>query len=241
MAQDAHEPGFLPVHRSEALTDGIYAVAMTLLVIDLKLPEGLVHNNADLGAALVALVPKAVAWVISFMVLAIFWTGHHRVFAYVRRADSKLTLLNLMQLAFVTLMPFSSALSGEEGGLFLSQVVFSTNMALMGVAALLIARHVHATPALGAAPMPLALYRGARLRILGVILISVVAVLLAAASPFPGMGNMAFMLMAVISPMSRALERRAAGAEAGSAPSVQDAATRPPTIRSSVQGEQAKR
>ena len=57
--------------------------------------------------------------------------------------------------------------------------------------------------------MPRARYEGARLRILGVVLISVVAVMIAAAVPWPGMGNMAFMLTAVINPLSRRLERRA--------------------------------
>ncbi len=211
MPAAAHEEGFLPLHRIEALTDGIYAVAMTLLVIDLKLPEGVhIGSEDDLVAALAHLIPRAIAWIISFMVLAIFWTGHHRVFAHVRRADGFLTALNLLQLAFVTLMPFSSALSGEHGSRVTSQVVFSTNMALLAITALVIARHVHRHPELGATPMPVARYRGARLRILGVILISVVAVVIAAIVQWPGMGNMAFMLMAVINPLSRRLERRAA-------------------------------
>jgi hypothetical protein len=65
MSDARHEPGYLPLNRSEALTDGIFAVAMILLVIELKLPEhGLVHSAADLHAALPALLPKAIAWVL---------------------------------------------------------------------------------------------------------------------------------------------------------------------------------
>ena len=185
---------------------------MTLLVIDLKLPEGVhIHSEDDLVAALAGLIPRAIAWIISFMVLAIFWTGHHRVFAHLRRSDGVLAALNLLQLAFVTLMPFSSALSGEHGSRVASQVVFSANMALLATTALVIARYVHRHPELGSLPMPIARYRDARLRIAGVILISVVAVVIAALVPWPGMGNMAFMLMAVINPMSRRLERRAVG------------------------------
>ena len=210
MTSDAPtDPGYLPLHRSEALTDGIFAVAMTLLVIELKLPDhGLIHSADDLVAALVALVPKAIAWTMSFFVLALFWIGHHRVFAFVRHADAKLVVLNLLQLAVVSLMPFSSALSGEYGGVLLSQVVYSCNMALLGVTALLVLRHVHAHPELGRARMPASRYRGARLRIAGVIAISVLAVVIGAFVPVPAIGNMAFMLMAVISPMSRAIERR---------------------------------
>jgi hypothetical protein len=94
-------------------------------------------------------------------------------------------------------------------------VVFSTNMALLGVTALLVLRYIQRHPGLCVpTPMPPARYRGARLRIGGVILISVVAVAIGAFMPVPAMGNMAFMLMAVISPLSRALERRALAAAA---------------------------
>jgi uncharacterized membrane protein len=220
MNDAAHDAGYLPLHRTEALTDGIFAVAMTLLVIELKLPDdGLVHSAGDLAAALVGLLPKAFSWALSFFVLALFWIGHHRAFAFVRRADARLVVLNLLQLAAVSLMPFSSALSGEFGGVLLSQIVFSTNMALLGVTALLVLRYIHRHPELGPTPMPLARYRGARLRIGGVILVSVVAAVIAVFVPVPVMGNMAFMLMAVISPMSRAIERRglAPGAMANSA------------------------
>ena len=105
-------------------------------------------------------------------------------------------------------MPFSSALSGEYGDLLLSQVVFSVNMALLGVTALLVLEYVHRHPELGSVPMPAGLYVGARLRIVGVIAISAVAVLIGAFLPIPAMGNMAFVLMAVISPLSRRFERR---------------------------------
>ena len=63
----------LSAHRVEALTDGIYAVAMTLLVIELKLPDhSQIHGADDLAQALANLLPKVLAWVISFGVLAFF-------------------------------------------------------------------------------------------------------------------------------------------------------------------------
>lgn len=203
------ETGYLPLHRSEALTDGIFAVAMTLLVIELKLPDhGLVHSTDDLARALVGLIPKALSWALSFFVLALFWIGHHRAFAHVRRTDPALVWLNLLQLSAVSLMPFSSALSGEYGRSMLSQVVFSSNMTVLGVTAWLVLRHIHAHPELASTPMPPARYRSARLRIVGLILISVLALVLGAFMPAPAMGNMAFMLMAVLSPLSRSIERR---------------------------------
>jgi uncharacterized membrane protein len=116
-------------HRIEALTDGIYAVAMTLLVIELKLPaHELIHTEDDLIVAVINLLPKFLAWVISFLVLALFWLGHHRLFNVVRHVDGKLLALNLVQLGFASLMPFSSALSGEFGKALFSQVFYSANI-----------------------------------------------------------------------------------------------------------------
>ena len=65
--------GLLPLHRSEALTDGIFAVAMTLLVIELKLPDhGSIHSAEQLADALAGLLPKAISWALSFFILALF-------------------------------------------------------------------------------------------------------------------------------------------------------------------------
>lgn len=198
-------PG-LSVHRSEALTDGIYAVAMTLLVIELKLPEhGAIHGADDLAQALANLLPKVLAWVISFFVLAFFWFGHHRGFSHVRRADGKLVALTIVQLAFVSLMPFSSALVGEHGRELLSQIIYSLNMFALAVVGLLTWRHIHFHPESALMAIPAATYRGARIRLLGLMLISVVAV--GINWVLPTAGNMAFMLMAVIMPLSRRAER----------------------------------
>lgn len=198
----------LPINRVEALTDGIFAVAMTLLVIELKLPEGVSLNDSHrLAEALVELLPKASAWVLSFFVLSLFWLANHRVLGYVRRADSRLAVLTLVQLAFVSLMPFSSAVIGQHGVL-LAQVVYSANMALLSLSALLVARYIHRHPELTHGALSQAHYLGACWRIWGLVLISVVAVALAAVIPWSGSGNMAFMLMAGIVPLSRSIEQR---------------------------------
>ena len=88
---EAHSEHSLLIHRSEALADGIYAVAMTLLVIELKLPETpSLHTQAEVSQAIVDLWPKVYAWLMSFFVLAIFWLGHHRAHSFVRKADGAL-------------------------------------------------------------------------------------------------------------------------------------------------------
>ena len=203
----------LSKHRIEALTDGIYAVAMTLLVIELKLPaHDSIETQADLINAVAHLLPKLVAWLISFLVLSLFWLGHHRLFQFVRHVDGKLVALNLVQLGFASLMPFSSALSGEFGDTLFSQVVYSINMAALSILAILIARYIHRHPELCVHPMPENTYRAARFRVGGLIVISAVAVVIAIVIPGFGVGNMAFMLMMIIMPISRRIEARPARA-----------------------------
>ena len=86
-------------HRLDALTDGIFAVAMTLLVIELKLPEGFqAHRSLQLLQVLIVLIPKFIGWVISFFVLAFFWWGQSRALQYAKRVDGPFTALNLFLL-----------------------------------------------------------------------------------------------------------------------------------------------
>ena len=84
MAPMSHAPAAseshtgLSKHRLEALTDGIFAVAMTLLVIELKVPQHeTVRDPLDFAAGIGHLIPTFIAWIISFFVLAIFWFSHH--------------------------------------------------------------------------------------------------------------------------------------------------------------------
>ena len=199
----------LSKHRIEALTDGIFAVAMTFLVIELKLPaHELIKSQADLINAVGHLLPKFIAWIISFLVLSLFWLGHHRLFQFVRHVDGKLVGLNLLQLGFASLIPFSSALSGEFGNTIFSQVFYSLNMAALSIVAILMARYIYRHPELCVHPMAENAYRAARFRIGGLIMISAVAVAIAVALPGSGAGNIAFMLMMVILPISRRIEAR---------------------------------
>jgi uncharacterized membrane protein len=103
-------------------------------------------------------------------------------------------------------MPFSSALAGEFGATLFSQIFYSSNMALLSVLALLIARYIYRHPDLCIHPMAEGAYRAARFRISGLILISTAAVLIAMI--LPAGGNMAFMLMIVIMPISKRIEAR---------------------------------
>ena len=137
-----------------------------------------------------------------------FWFGHHRLFQYVHHVDGRLIALNVLLLGFVSLMPFSSALAGEYAPLLFSQILYSLNMAMLSVCALVSARYVFRHPELcSPTPMPAGAYRAARVRTFGLIVISAVAVVIAMVVPTAG--NAAFMLMFVLMRISRRLETAA--------------------------------
>jgi uncharacterized membrane protein len=196
-------------HRLEALTDGIYAVAMTLLVLELKLPEsGAPPNESAFLTQLLHLTPKFVAWVWSFFILGIFWIAHHRVFDYLRAVDAKLLWVNLLTLLFASLVPFSSALVGEHSRFFSAQVFYAANMALLALLTVVQISHIERHPELCATALPAHIARGARFRCWSLAAVAALAVALAAFDP--RYGTLAFLLMFPLARISRRREAREA-------------------------------
>ena len=194
----------LSKHRIEALVDGIFAVAMTLLVIELRLPEHL-NSDAQLHEALIELLPNFGSWLVSFVVLGVFWMANHRIYSHVRQVDTSLVWWTLLMLAGASLLPFASAVNGRVASQ-LAQAVYSAVMILTIAGSLMVCRHVHRNPQLCAHPMDSGTYRAICARLLGLIVIALVAV--AVAGLFPGSANFAFMLSFALGPLGRAVQRR---------------------------------
>ncbi len=222
MTAHAKAPDLLVVlwskHRVEALTDGIFAVAMTLLVIDLRLPDPhVVHSQAQLVAALADLAPKAISWLISFFILSVFWIAHHRLFHYVRYVDAGLLWRNLYQLAFVSLMPFSAGLVGEFGGAPVSQIIYNGNMALLGLLALWKLRYVRQHPELASHPMETGTYHAILLRVGGLVAMAMTAILIVLVNG-TAYATLVYLLMVPVGRYSRHLERKARAEVVAKAP-----------------------
>jgi uncharacterized membrane protein len=96
--------------RLAALSDGIFAVAMTLLAIDLHIPALLLHSESELRHALFGVSPELLIYLMSFLTLGIFWVGQQSQLNHLRRCDVRLTWIHLAFLFAVTLMPFSTKL-----------------------------------------------------------------------------------------------------------------------------------
>jgi uncharacterized membrane protein len=120
--------------RLAALSDGIFGVGMTLLVLDLRTPlVEAIHSDRDLLAALAAVLPRLVMYMMSFMTLGIFWVGQQTQLNHLARSDRNFTWLNLGFLFLVTLMPFSTRLLTEFIGYRAALLAYWFNIFLLGL------------------------------------------------------------------------------------------------------------
>jgi uncharacterized membrane protein len=122
------------LERLAALSDGVFAVAMTLLVLDLHVPlSAAVHDERGLWRALAALAPSLVTYFMSFLTLGIFWVGQQTQISQFARGDRDLAWIHLGFLLVVSLVPFSTALLSAFIGYRLALVVYWANILLLGV------------------------------------------------------------------------------------------------------------
>jgi uncharacterized membrane protein len=119
----------MSTNRIEALTDGIFAIAMTLLVLALAVPaiSGPL-SDAIVKNSLYSLIPSFYTLVLSFILLALFWNIHHRVFQRTKQVDNILLWINMIWLLFIVLVPFSASLTGKYGQFTISHAIFNVNM-----------------------------------------------------------------------------------------------------------------
>jgi uncharacterized membrane protein len=119
--------------RTEAFSDGVFSIAATLLVLDLRVPAA----NGDLLPALAHLWPAYASYAVSFLTIGIIWMNHHTIFAHLRRVDRPLQVLNLLLLLVVALIPFPTSIlatyleSGHDQAA--AGAVYGVVMTAMGV------------------------------------------------------------------------------------------------------------
>jgi len=122
------------VERLAALSDGIFAVAMTLLVLDLRVPAiEAVHSERDLWRALVALSPRLLIFLMSVMTNGIFWVGQQTQLNHFARADRNLAWIHIAFLCAVCLTPFSTSLLAEFIHYRMALLVYWFNILLLGL------------------------------------------------------------------------------------------------------------
>ncbi len=122
------------IERTVYFSDAVFAIAITLLALDLEVPEIPAGSVAtELPGRLLEIWPRFLSFVLSFVIIGNYWMAHHRTFRYIRGYDRRLLFMNILFLMWVVLMPFSSSLLGEYGGEQISVVLYSDKMAVAGL------------------------------------------------------------------------------------------------------------
>ena len=122
------------VGRIAALSDGVFAFALTVLVLDIHSPERAdIHTEAELLAALAAQAPRLLTWLLSLMTLGIFWVGQQTQLNNLKRADRDFTWLSYLFLAVVTALPFSTRLLADFFQFRTAFLIYWANILLAGL------------------------------------------------------------------------------------------------------------
>lgn len=121
------------LERLTFFSDAVFAIAMTLLVIEVRLPEMEGATERGLAQALLDLVPNYIGFIISFLVIGRFWSGHHRLMAMIEMANPRLIRANLMLLMAIAFMPFPTAVLSDYSSLRVAVGFYTIYLLVLGL------------------------------------------------------------------------------------------------------------
>jgi uncharacterized membrane protein len=129
------EAGTPALDRVVFFSDAVFAIAITLLAIDVRLPPLAPHQtNQTLLDALAGLRPAIFAFLLSFAVIAAFWIGHYRTFRVITHVDGRLIVINLLFLLCIAAVPFPTSVQAQQGDLAVSAILYASLGVLTGLA-----------------------------------------------------------------------------------------------------------
>ncbi|HKO39852.1 MAG TPA: TMEM175 family protein [Nitrososphaeraceae archaeon] len=119
--------------RIETLTDGVFAIVMTILVLEITVPQ-ISHSETaiELPKQLLELWPVIQSYGTSFIILGFFWIAHDYQFHYVKRANRTFLWITIFYLMFIAFVPFSTSLIGEYGDQQISVIIYAVNISIIG-------------------------------------------------------------------------------------------------------------
>lgn len=120
----------LAYNRTIAFSDGVFSIAITLLVLSIEIPD---DETSNLGERVLDLGPDLLSYFIGFAVIGLYWVAHHRFFDALEGFNQTMMMLNLLFLAFIALLPGPTALLGEHGGEPVSDIVYALAVAAAGL------------------------------------------------------------------------------------------------------------
>jgi uncharacterized membrane protein len=140
------------LERMIALSDGVVGVAITLMALEIAIPDG--TSAAQLPAALTGQITTFLSYVLSFVLVALYWMEHNRIFKLIRRSDSGLVWLNLLFLFLIVLVPFATDLIDRFGDQAIAAALYAGLMMLLGLSTAAIWRYATHKHRLVDADMP---------------------------------------------------------------------------------------
>ena len=120
------------MNRLHALTDGVYAIAMTLLVLELHVPDA--RTSAELVAGVIAIAPNLFSFALGFAVLGTYWVGSAVNLSHLARVNRAVLFLNVLQLFFISLLPFTTALLGRYPDEAVAVILYALHLEALGLA-----------------------------------------------------------------------------------------------------------
>ncbi len=127
--------GALSLERLVFFSDAVFAIAITLLVLEIHVPRLAGEaTDHDFAIELAHLLPSLIAFALSFLVIGMFWMGHHRLFADATHYSEKLVWPNLLFLMAIAFMPFATAFMGSNGDRFVPALVYNSSLLACGLA-----------------------------------------------------------------------------------------------------------
>src|SRR5215208_200316 len=132
-------------NRVEALSDGVFAIVITLLILDIRVPD---VDYSRLAEALVEILPRIFAYVISFGVIGVYWMAHHQTLQLVGKLNGFTIWLNLVYLLAVSFMPFPTALLGRYPLQPIPIVVYGINLIVANALGITLSMYLRAHPEL---------------------------------------------------------------------------------------------
>jgi uncharacterized membrane protein len=138
VSQEVSDPDRPGLDRLIFFSDGVFAIAATLLMLEIRLPSGAdAFNNQELATSLIGTWHKYLAYMISFLVIGSFWISHHRKFRLIKRYDGGLMMLNLLLMMMIAFIPFPSAVISENGNrtatIFYALVMMTAGLIVTGL------------------------------------------------------------------------------------------------------------
>lgn len=183
--------------RLEMFVDGVFAIAITILVLELQVPA-LQYSNLAVFHYIAEIIPEIFGYFLSFFLLAVFLNTHHRQFRFIKETNANFWWANILLLSFISMVPFSTSLLTGFGGILTAVIFFNLNMLLAGLSLVIIWKYAQKANLIKEDTEPETI-NFINKRNWAIPVIAILAILVAFVSP--NLSNLAYLLLFAIIPI----------------------------------------